>query len=81
MAVGWFGIPGQTGGVTHIVHDGKPACGTPIDRRSEFQWCCHDDLTYVPECQRCLPIYRQILIKLQALCATAITRSSSARRP
>lgn len=54
MAIGWYGVPGgPEGSMTHVVHDGRPVCGTRFHRLAEFQWCCHDDWTYVPECERC----------------------------
>jgi hypothetical protein len=39
MTIGYFGIPGKTGGLTHFVEKGKPICGHYISPRHEYQWC------------------------------------------
>jgi hypothetical protein len=53
IMTGYFGIPGRFGGKVHIVVDGKPACGTPMDPRAEFQWNAHGIVRSYLECDCC----------------------------
>jgi hypothetical protein len=39
IKIGYFGIPGRTGGKTHIVEDNKPICKVKLNNKSVFQWC------------------------------------------
>lgn len=42
MNIGWYGVPGRTGGKTHFVEKNKPICNTFLPKDSEFQWCITD---------------------------------------
>lgn len=57
---GYFGVPGGYGGKVHVVQNGKPVCGTPLPRKSEFQWCAHGIERQYVECERCMAFIRSI---------------------
>lgn len=60
-SIGWFGMPGRTGGKTHIVNRyTKPLCGHKHHELSQFQWCSRDHTSYIVECCKC----RQKQLKL-----------------
>jgi hypothetical protein len=52
MEVGYFGIPGRIGGLTHLTVDKKPICGMRLHKDHRFEWCGPSDCL-VPECERC----------------------------
>lgn len=60
---GYFGVPGRTGGLTHVTQDNKAMCGQQFHPLAEFQWC--GDIS--PECKKCKVIYRRIyMARLEA---------------
>ena len=45
----------------HVLHDGKPICGSVIGKKMSFQWCSHDIKFDYIECERCKTKARKIL--------------------
>lgn len=65
MTVGYFGIPGRTGGQTHLVNEKeKPVCGQRLHPLSVYQWCSHWD-NIVPECKKCRKVYNRMWLERQ----------------
>ena len=65
MSIGYFGIPGRTGGQVHWVKDGKPKCGLKLHPKAQYQWCA-GDLEAAPhyiECKRCKELARKELLR------------------
>lgn len=60
LSIGYFGVPGRTGGLTHIVEGpsvfslkgSKAICGQMFHPDAEYQWC-YPDSTWMPECEKC----------------------------
>ncbi len=55
LTIGYFGIPGRTGGQTHIFDEeaNKPLCGTPMHKDARYEWCFPTWKAGLPECERC----------------------------
>ena len=56
VRTGYYGIPGGTERQTTQIHidiDGKPACGTYIGLKNEFQFCSQGIHEPYIECKRC----------------------------
>lgn len=72
ITIGYFGIPGRTGGQTHLVEQESykgitryvPMCGAALHPRNEYQWCMPDWRMGEPECMRCQKIRLKWLIAL-----------------
>lgn len=55
--IGYFGIPGRNGGMTHLVNENlRPLCGAVVHASAEYQWCFPDWRMADPECKRCQKI-------------------------
>lgn len=62
FSTGWFGIPGAGGRrstLVHVVTRGKPACGTVLSKKQEFQWCTHGAYYSYLECEHCKKMCRE----------------------
>lgn len=59
ITIGYFGVPGRTGGMTHLVQNDKALCGTRFHKDSVYQWC---DPTFRAEveCEKCKKIQRTL---------------------
>lgn len=83
ISIGYFGIPGGVGGLTHL-SDGKIAlCGIRFHPKSVYQWCTPLWRDGEPECVRCKNIRLKWLIALNEdkpmkKCPTANVHFSSA---
>lgn len=72
ITIGYFGIPGRTGGQTHLVEQEAykgvtryvPLCHSALHPRTEYQWCFPDWRMGEPECLRCQKIRLKWLIAL-----------------
>jgi hypothetical protein len=64
--IGYFGVPGGTGGMTHLVKSRKALCGTRFHPEAEYQWCFPDWRSGNPECKRCMKIQEQMWIDIAA---------------
>ena len=58
ITIGYFGVPGGTGGQTHLVDqtDKHALCGTHFHPKAEYQWCYPHWQSGTPECERCKKI-------------------------
>jgi hypothetical protein len=63
--VGYFGIPGKSGGQTHATRDGKPLCGRKLHPDAIFQFCAAGILLRYIECERCKQRATRVLAKLE----------------
>lgn len=66
-STGWFGVPGKTGGMVHLVSFGKPACGTKLAEGSRYQWCSPKANLGIVECGRCKKIGGKVISPLKPL--------------
>lgn len=64
ITIGYFGVPGRTGGMTHLVdqHTSRPLCGQCFHPEAEYQWCYPHWQSGDPECERC----KKVKVKLWA---------------
>jgi phage N-6-adenine-methyltransferase len=64
FTIGYFGVPGRTGGMTHMVNQStkKAVCGARFVPASEYQWCYPHWQMGTPECRRCNEIRTDMLI-------------------
>lgn len=55
ITIGYFGVPGRTGGMTHLVNQNtrRPLCGQTFHPEAEYQWCFPHWQSGEPECERC----------------------------
>lgn len=55
ITIGYFGVPGRTGGMTHLVNQNtrRPLCGQTFHPEAEYQWCYPHWQSGDPECERC----------------------------
>ena len=63
MSIGWFGVPGASSSqstLTHLVKDGKPACGAKLREGSEYQWCITNIERESCECLHCARKIRKL---------------------
>jgi hypothetical protein len=59
ISVGYFGVPGGEGGITHLAQNDKPMCGVRMNPNAQFQWCSSwDNMT--PECTNCKRIHQRL---------------------
>lgn len=66
VETGWSGVPGATGDRSSKVHlfvDGKPACGSRLAPKSEFQCCARRIWFDVIECEKCRLIAMKLMQK------------------
>lgn len=80
LTIGYFGIPGREGGLTHIVAEPKigtavPICGTPLHRSSEYQWCYPDWQMGDVECQRCKKMKQKLTAEMSKLLKRVISHA------
>jgi hypothetical protein len=62
-SIGYFGVPGGFGGLTHL-SDGKTAlCGTRFHPEAVYQWCLPDWRMGDAECNRCSKMRTKWLLK------------------
>ena len=59
ITIGFFGVPDRTGGLTHLVLNGKALCGTHFHKDAVYQWCIPTVRAGV-ECERCKKLQRTL---------------------
>jgi hypothetical protein len=56
ITIGYFGVPGRMGHLTHLSDGKKPLCGTRLQPEAVYQWCLPHWQSGDPECERCKKI-------------------------